>query len=94
MGAGYGLIPSTQADPLVDSGRLIDLCPEEAVVVDLYWHHWDLEPPLTHDITALIIKVAHQTLLPTSVSAQAQQAPTLTVSATRLRDTASFVTRQ
>jgi LysR family transcriptional regulator (chromosome initiation inhibitor) len=94
MGAGYGLVPSTQAGPLVDSGRLIDLCPEEAVVVDLYWHHWELEPPLASDITALIIKVAHRALLPASVSAQAREGPSTTVSATRLRETSSSVTVQ
>ena len=67
MGAGYGLIPSTQAQPLVDSGRLQDLCPNHCVMVDLYWHHWELEPPLAHDVTALIVKVAHRELVSRAV---------------------------
>jgi LysR family transcriptional regulator (chromosome initiation inhibitor) len=93
MGAGYGLIPSTQAMPLVENGQLIDLCPEEAVLVDLHWHHWELEPPLAHDITSLIIKVAQQALLPAGVNAQAVDEPPVTVSATRLRDVTRIVIR-
>lgn len=62
MGAGYGLIPNSQAAPLVVAGQLVDLCPNERVMVDLYWHHWDLEPPLAHDISALIVRVARLNL--------------------------------
>jgi len=64
MGAGYGLVPSSQAAPLVAIGQLVDLVPDEAVLVDLYWHHWDMEPPLAHDITALIVNVARDRLVP------------------------------
>jgi LysR family transcriptional regulator, chromosome initiation inhibitor len=64
MGAGYGLVPSSQAAALVDSGDLVDLCPDESVMVDLFWHHWELEPPLAHDITAVIVEMAHQRLKP------------------------------
>lgn len=62
MGAGYGLVPSSQAAPLVAAGQLVDLCPNERVMVDLYWHHWDLEPPLARDISALIVRVAQMNL--------------------------------
>ncbi|OGB39023.1 MAG: transcriptional regulator ArgP [Burkholderiales bacterium RIFCSPLOWO2_12_67_14] len=62
MGAGYGLVPSSQAAPLVAAGQLVDLCPVERVMVDLYWHHWDLEPPLARDISALIVRVAQMNL--------------------------------
>jgi LysR family transcriptional regulator (chromosome initiation inhibitor) len=66
MGAGYGLIPSSQAAPLVEAGQLVDVCPSERVMVDLFWHHWDLEPPLASDITALIVKVARLSLEPSA----------------------------
>jgi LysR family transcriptional regulator (chromosome initiation inhibitor) len=72
MGAGYGLIPSWQAAPLVEAGKLVDVCPGKRVMVDLYWHHWDLEPPLASDVTALIVKVAKLTLEP---SADASPSP-------------------
>jgi LysR family transcriptional regulator (chromosome initiation inhibitor) len=84
MGAGYGLIPSTQAQPLVDSGRLIDLCPNHGVMVDLYWHHWELEPPLAHDITALIVKVAQRELVSRAVDDSVKLVARSGDSATRL----------
>lgn len=66
MGAGYGLIPSWQARPLVDAGQLVDVCPSVLEMVDLFWHHWDLEPPMASDITALIVKVARRSLEPSA----------------------------
>lgn len=91
MGAGYGLIPSTQAQPLVDSGRLIDLCPNHGVMVDLSWHHWELEPPLAHDITALIVKVAKRELVSRSVDDLVKVVAGSDDSATRLRHVSPLV---
>jgi LysR family transcriptional regulator, chromosome initiation inhibitor len=64
MGIGYGLVPSSQARCLVEAGRLIEIVPGEPVMVDLHWHHWDLEPPLAHEITSLIVRVARGHLVP------------------------------
>lgn len=55
VGAGYGLAPSTQAQGLVQEGVLIDLAPGQPVLVDLYWHHWEMEPPIAQDITGLVV---------------------------------------
>ncbi len=66
MGAGYGLIPSSQAGPLIEAGHLVDVCPSERVMVDLFWHHWDLEPPLARDITALVVRMARRSLEPSA----------------------------
>ena len=68
MGAGYGLVPSSQAQPLVDRGQLVDIAPSEAMMVDLYWHHWELEPPLAQEISRLVVGTGHRSL------AQADQA--------------------
>lgn len=62
MGAGYGLVPSIQARPLLDEGRLVDLCPSEHMMVDLFWHHWELEPPLAQDVSRLIVSEARRHL--------------------------------
>lgn len=66
MGAGYGLVPSSQTASLVAEGRLVELAPAEPVMVDLHWHHWDLEPPIAHEITTLIVSVARAHLRPST----------------------------
>lgn len=62
MGAGYGLVPSSQARPRVREGRLIDLAPAQPMRVDLHWHHWELEPPPAQAITELIVAIGRQHL--------------------------------
>ena len=62
IGAGYGLVPGAQCEDLMQTGQLIDLAPAHAVDVALYWHHWELEPPMARDITALIVQIASQQL--------------------------------
>lgn len=55
MGAGYGLAPSTQAHGLVQEGVLTELTPREPALVNLFWHHWEMEPPIAREITELIV---------------------------------------
>lgn len=62
-GAGYGLAPSTQARGLVQEGVLQELAPDDPVQVDLYWHHWAMEPPIAREITGLIISYASERLM-------------------------------
>jgi len=68
MGLGYGLIPSAQAHPLVLSNRLVEVTPDEPVLVDLYWHHWEVEPPLAQQISQLVIDQARRQLVPSAVA--------------------------
>ena len=63
MGAGYGLAPSTQAQGLVQEGVLQELAPREPTLVNLYWHHWEMEPPIAREITELIVGHAAQCLI-------------------------------
>lgn len=93
MGAGYGLIPSTQAESFVARGQLIDMCPGCGVMVDLYWHHWELEPPLAHDITALIVKVARRILVSRGAATKHVNTQSPVASLERLRDTISAMAR-
>ncbi len=74
IGAGYGLVPSTQCDPLIQDGRLVDLAPSHAVDVALYWHHWDLEPAVAHDITQLIVNIAYGQLGQGQIAAKVEDA--------------------
>ena len=32
------------------------------MLVDLYWHHWELEPPLARETSLLIVSTGHQFL--------------------------------
>lgn len=68
MGLGYGLTPSAQAQPLVSANRLVEVTPDEPVLVDLYWHHWEVEPPLAQQITQLVVEQARQQLVPSVVA--------------------------
>lgn len=63
MGAGYGLVPSTQAQGLLQEGVLQELAPGDPVQVDLYWHHWEMEPPIARAITGLIVSYASERLM-------------------------------
>jgi LysR family transcriptional regulator (chromosome initiation inhibitor) len=63
MGLGYGLIPMAQADPVVTEGRLVEVAPAEPVLVELYWHHWEVEPPLAREISELVVEQARRHLV-------------------------------
>ena len=62
MGAGYGLVPSSQAQPLLDTGQFVEMAASEPMMVDLFWHHWELEPPLAQEISQLIVSTGHRLL--------------------------------
>lgn len=60
-GIGYGLVPTRQVSAL--SEPLVDIAPDRPVHVQLYWHHWELEPSLSREITQVIVQEARQRLL-------------------------------
>jgi len=62
-GVGYGLVPTMQAQPLIESGDLVTLAPQHTVCVDLYWHHWMTAPPNAQAISNLIVREARQVLV-------------------------------
>ncbi|WP_319759202.1 LysR family transcriptional regulator ArgP [Maridesulfovibrio sp.] len=45
-GLAYGMVPEFQAQPELDSGRLIEVVEEGRVPVSLYWHSWNVETKL------------------------------------------------
>ncbi|NML15938.1 HTH-type transcriptional regulator ArgP [Azohydromonas caseinilytica] len=63
-GCGYGLVPALQlqADPARHD--LVDLAPKHPVPVALYWHHWQVEPPLSQELSATVRAVAKAMLQP------------------------------
>ncbi|TDV01390.1 HTH-type transcriptional regulator ArgP [Paraburkholderia caballeronis] len=62
MGSGYGVVPSDQAQSLLDSGRLVDLAPSTPLQVPLYWHHWQKEPSLAQRVTEFVTLSARKAL--------------------------------
>jgi LysR family transcriptional regulator, chromosome initiation inhibitor len=62
-GVGYGLVPAVQARQSAELGQLVDLAPEMPVLVMLYWHHWEVEPPLSQEITRLVVDEARRSLV-------------------------------
>jgi LysR family transcriptional regulator, chromosome initiation inhibitor len=61
-GIGYGLVPALQLGGAPASDGLVDLAPQHAVTVPLYWHHWEEEPPLSRDITRQVVAAASSRL--------------------------------
>ncbi len=45
-GFGYGMLPDQQALEMLHDGRLMDLCPNDHVRVNLYWHRWNILSPI------------------------------------------------
>lgn len=65
MGIGYGLVPSEQLITSLDAAHdLIDLRADHPVLVPLYWHHWEFEPPLSSEITRRVVAAARERLIP------------------------------
>ena len=44
-GLGWGLVPRSQAEPLIRSGALVNIAPGRPVDVSLYWQQWKLDSP-------------------------------------------------
>jgi LysR family transcriptional regulator (chromosome initiation inhibitor) len=62
-GVGYGLVPSMQVQPFLNSGELVALAPNENVLVNLYWHHWEKAPPNARAISEMVMKYARKALI-------------------------------
>ena len=45
-GFGYGMLPDQQALEMLHDGRLVDLCPNDHIRVNLYWHRWNILSPI------------------------------------------------
>jgi len=61
-GVGYGLVPTMQAQPLIEKGDLVALAPQDSVSIDLYWHHWEKAPPTARAISEMVMRHARQAL--------------------------------
>lgn len=46
LGLGYGLVPDSQSREALARGELVDLAPGRFTDIPLYWHSWQITPPL------------------------------------------------
>ncbi|TVU70613.1 MULTISPECIES: LysR family transcriptional regulator ArgP [Cobetia] len=63
-GMGYGMIPEQQARHLLESGELIDIAPNHALEVPLYWHHWRHGGNTLERLTDHLLRHCESLLLP------------------------------
>ena len=63
-GLGWGLVPESQAEPLLRSGALVTLAPGQLVDVPLYWQQWKLDVPALALVAETIIAAAAESLHP------------------------------
>ncbi|MGI5451857.1 LysR family transcriptional regulator ArgP [Streptomyces sp. CA-249302] len=61
-GLGWGLVPEVQAEPLLGSGRLVHLAPEQSVDVPLYWQQWKLDSPALAAVSEAVVTAAGEAL--------------------------------
>ncbi|MFH1138827.1 MAG: LysR family transcriptional regulator ArgP [Pseudomonadota bacterium] len=63
-GWAYGMLPDIQARDLVRAGRLVELAPDQPVLVDLYWHCWNIKSPVIQNFTRTLVSGARKLLGP------------------------------
>ncbi|MBA3008742.1 MAG: LysR family transcriptional regulator ArgP [Proteobacteria bacterium] len=57
-GLAYGMVPDLQGLAHIKKGLLVDLAPDTPVLVDLYWHRWQLSSILLDEFSKAIVKNA------------------------------------
>ncbi|MCL2914808.1 LysR family transcriptional regulator ArgP [Shewanella corallii] len=60
---GYGLVAHLQAQPLLETGVLVELTPRMRKEVPLYWQHWNIKAKQTTLIYRALIASSRQLLL-------------------------------
>ncbi|MFF4101790.1 LysR family transcriptional regulator ArgP [Streptomyces sp. NPDC001903] len=61
-GLGWGLVPESQAEPLVRAGRLDLLLPRRPLDVALYWQQWKLDSPALSTVAEVVAAAAAEAL--------------------------------
>ncbi len=62
QGVAYCLLPELQIKKELNSGELINVCPEKTLVETLYWHSWVLVKGVNKEISQGIISVGQRLL--------------------------------
>lgn len=63
-GLGYGMVPELQIPGAIERGELVDLLPEAAIDVALFWHGWRQQPPRLERLARSALQAARRVLRP------------------------------
>nr|WP_233613909.1 LysR family transcriptional regulator ArgP [Leucobacter edaphi] len=58
LGMGWGMLPELQCGELIAAGRLVEVGPNAAIDLPLYWQRWRLDSPLLDALTRVITEEA------------------------------------
>ncbi|MEW2398938.1 LysR family transcriptional regulator ArgP [Streptomyces sp. NPDC046862] len=61
-GLGWGMLPASQAEPLLDAGRLVRLAPDRSADVPLFWQQWKLDSPALTAVAEAVAAAAAEAL--------------------------------
>ncbi|MET9888162.1 LysR family transcriptional regulator ArgP [Streptomyces sp. NPDC006430] len=61
-GLGWGLVPESQAEPLLRAGGLVLLVPRRPLDVPLYWQQWKLDSPALSTLAEVVAAAAAKAL--------------------------------
>lgn len=54
LGMGWGMVPELQCRASLDAGRLVELQPDTAIELPLYWQRWNLPSPLIDHLSDIM----------------------------------------
>lgn len=62
LGMGWGMLPELQCAEAIASGRLVELGPDAAIDLPLFWQRWRLDSPLLDALTGIVMDEAGRAL--------------------------------
>ncbi|WP_374667694.1 ArgP/LysG family DNA-binding transcriptional regulator, partial [Ramlibacter sp.] len=63
-GWGVSVVPELLARGLIQQGQLVNIAPDDALPIALYWHCWNLESDVLDQLTTALRQAAERDLLP------------------------------
>ncbi|AVT11556.1 LysR family transcriptional regulator ArgP [Paracidovorax avenae] len=63
-GLGYGMVPELQIPGAVERGELVDVLPDAAIDLALFWHGWRQQPPRLERLARSAMEAARRVLGP------------------------------
>jgi LysR family transcriptional regulator (chromosome initiation inhibitor) len=64
LGMGWGMVPELQCRDALADGRLVELRPDLAIDLPIYWQRWNLPSPLIDRVSNIVAEEAAAALAP------------------------------